>query len=273
VAFVGPFTLLRRVIHRLNGVGWTRAAGNLAFVTLLGLVPLATVAFAFVAQFPIFQDFLKALENYLLRYSLPTTASTLVQTYVVGLATAAASLKGVWIFFVIVTAALVVDSVETEINEIWRITRKRPIMRRVIVYTIGVTAGPALVGGAILLYMGYNVIRTRDSQVTTGTKDSRNAVVAGIVMTAANPYFILWWATVGAALIAGAVTFGLVMLPLFAGVHLACDFAWYEGVSFAVFRSKRAFGTKWHKWLFVASGAIMLFFGLYFLVSSIGSML
>jgi len=151
VAFVGPFTLLRRVIHRLNGVGWTRAAGNLAFVTLLGLVPLATVAFAFVAQFPIFQDFLKALENYLLRYSLPTTASTLVQTYVVGLATAAASLKGVWIFFVIVTAALVVDSVETEINEIWRITRKRPIMRRVIVYTIGVTAGPALVGGAILL--------------------------------------------------------------------------------------------------------------------------
>ena len=151
MAFVGPFTLLRRVIHRLNGVGWTRAAGNLAFTTLLGLVPLATVAFAFVAQFPIFQDFLKALENYLLRYSLPATASTLVQTYVVGLATAAANLKGVWIFFVIVTAALVVDSVEAEINEIWRIRRKRPIVRRVLVYTIGVTAGPALVGGAILL--------------------------------------------------------------------------------------------------------------------------
>ncbi|HXZ23674.1 MAG TPA: LysE family transporter [Methanomassiliicoccales archaeon] len=130
-----------------------------------------------------------------------------------------------------------------------------------------------LVGGAILLYMGYDVIRTRERQVAAGTKDGRNSFVAGIVMTAANPYFILWWATVGAALIAGAVAFGPIMLPLFAGVHLACDFAWYEGVSFAVFRSKRAFGTKWHKWLFVASGVIMLFFGLYFLASSIGSVL
>jgi membrane protein len=149
VAFVGPFTLLRRVIRRLDGVGWTRAAGSLAFTTLLGIVPLATVAFAFVAQFPIFQDFLRALENLLLRYMLPGTASAFVQTYVVGLASAAANLKGVWIFFVIVTAVLVVDSVESEINEIWRINRKRPIVRRVLVYTAGVTAGPVVIGGAI----------------------------------------------------------------------------------------------------------------------------
>jgi membrane protein len=151
MAFVGPLTLLRRVIRRLSNVGWTRAAGSLAFTSLLGLVPLATVAFAFVAQFPVFQDFLRVLENYLLRYTLPETASVLVRTYVVGLAQQAASLKGVWIFFVVVTAVLVVDSVETEINEIWRIQQRRPILRRVLIYTIGVTAGPVLVGAAIML--------------------------------------------------------------------------------------------------------------------------
>lgn len=149
MAFVGPITLVRRVIRRLNGVGWTRSAGGLAFTTILGIVPLATVAFAFVAQFPIFQDFLRVLENYLLRYTLPDTASVVVRTYIVGLAQQAASLKGVWIVFVIVTAALVVDSVETEINEIWRIKKRRPIARRVVLYTIGVTAGPALLGAAI----------------------------------------------------------------------------------------------------------------------------
>jgi membrane protein len=149
VAFVGPFTLLRRVIRRLDSIGWTRAAGSLAFTSLLGLVPLATVTFAFVAQFPVFQDFLRVLENYLLRYTLPETASELVRKYVVGLASEAASLKGLWIFFVVVTAALVVDSVESEINAIWRIDRKRPILRRVLVYTIGVTAGPVMLGGAI----------------------------------------------------------------------------------------------------------------------------
>ena len=151
VAFVGPVTLIGRVIRRLNGIGWTRAAGNLAFTSLLGLVPLVTVAFAFVAQFPVFQDFLRVLENYLLRYTLPETASQLVRTYIVGMATDAAKLQGVWILFVIVTAALVVDSVESEINAIWRIDRKRPIMRRVLVYTVGVTAGPAMLGAAIWL--------------------------------------------------------------------------------------------------------------------------
>jgi membrane protein len=151
VAFLGPITLVTRVLRRLRSVGWTRAAGNLAFTTLLGLVPIVTVAFAFVAQFPVFQEFLGVLENYLLRYMLPETASRLVQNYVVGLATEAANQRGLWIVFVIVTAVLVVDSVESEINAIWGIRTNRPLLRRAILYTVGVTAGPALVGAAIML--------------------------------------------------------------------------------------------------------------------------
>jgi len=151
LAFVGPFTLVKRVIRRLDGVGWTRAAGSLAFTSLLGLVPMLTVAFAFVAQFPVFQEMLRALENYLLRYTLPETASTLVRTYIMGMASEAANLKGIGMVFVIITAVLVVDLVEAEINAIWRIERKRPLLRRVMMYTIGITAGPVLVGGAILL--------------------------------------------------------------------------------------------------------------------------
>ena len=53
-------------------------------------------------------------------------------------------------WFVIITAVLVVDLVEAEINAIWRIERKRPLLRRAMMYTIGITAGPVLVGGAIL---------------------------------------------------------------------------------------------------------------------------
>ena len=151
MAFVGPFTLVTRVIARLNSIGWTRAAGNLAFTTLLGLVPIATLAFALVAQFPVFQDFIRVLENYLIRYMLPQDASAIVQKYVVGLATEAANLKGLWILFVVVTAVLVVDTVESEINAIWDIRRKRPLLRRIVLYTIGVTAGPVLVGAAIML--------------------------------------------------------------------------------------------------------------------------
>ena len=148
---MGPVRFFRRTVSRLNSVGWFRAAGSLSFVTLLGLVPLATVAFAFVAQFPVFQDFLRVLEAFLLRHLLPTSAATLVHQYVVVLAEEAANAVGRSIVFVAVTAALVIDTIESEINEIWGVRNKRPITRRLLVYVFGITAGPVLLGATISL--------------------------------------------------------------------------------------------------------------------------
>ncbi len=114
-------------------------------------MPLATVAFAFVANFPIFQDFLKVLETFLLRHLLPSSASAIVREYVVVLAEGAAAVIGPSIIFVAITGVLVVDNIESEINEIWGIRKKRPIARRVLVYFAGITAGPVMVGAAISL--------------------------------------------------------------------------------------------------------------------------
>ena len=149
---LNPFRFLRRVTARLNSIGWFRAAGSLSFVTLLALVPLATVAFAFVAQFPIFQAFVKVLETFLLRHLLPSSASAIVREYVVVLAEGAASVIGPSIIFVAVTGVLMVDTIESEINEIWGIRVKRPVGRRILVYLVGITAGPVMVGGAISLF-------------------------------------------------------------------------------------------------------------------------
>jgi membrane protein len=148
---LGPVRFFRRTVSRLNSVGWFRAAGSLSFVTLLGLVPLATVAFAFVANFPVFQDFLRVLEAFLLRHLLPASASTIVHEYVVVLAEDAANVVGRSIVFVAVTAALAIDTIESEINEIWGVRKKRPLARRILVYVFGITAGPVLLGATISL--------------------------------------------------------------------------------------------------------------------------
>ena len=148
---MGPIRFFRRTVSRLNSVGWFRAAGSLSFVTLLGLVPLATVAFAFVANFPVFQDFLKVLEGFLLRHLLPASASAIVHEYVVVLAEDAANVVGRSIVFVAVTAALAIDTIESEINEIWGIRKKRPFARRILVYVFGITVGPVLLGATISL--------------------------------------------------------------------------------------------------------------------------
>jgi membrane protein len=148
---IGWIRFVLRIAERLNSIGWMRSAGNLSFVTLLGLVPLATVAFAFVARFPVFQDFLKILEAFLLRHLLPASASAIVHEYVVVLAEDAANITGLSIVFVAITATLVVDNVESEINEIWGIRQKRPIARRILVYVVGITAGPVMAGALIAL--------------------------------------------------------------------------------------------------------------------------
>ena len=97
----------------------------------------------------IFQDFLKVLETFLLRHLLPASATVIVHEYVVVLAEAAANAIGLSIVFVAITATLVVDTIESEINEIWGIRKKRPVARRILVYVVGITAGPVMVGAAI----------------------------------------------------------------------------------------------------------------------------
>ncbi|MBI0583165.1 MAG: LysE family transporter [Methanomassiliicoccus sp.] len=135
-----------------------------------------------------------------------------------------------------------------------------------------VLATIGLVGGAFLLYMGISMVRVRieDGQV----QGSRlRPLTAGVVLTAANPYFLLWWATVGASLIGLAAGYGLLMLPLFAAVHLACDLGWLQFVSMSVNRSRRFFTGRRYRVLFTACGLFLVVFALYFIASSFQSFL
>jgi len=145
VAFV------RSVVARTRNTGLARTAGSLAFTTVLGLVPMATVAFAFVARFPVFQQWLDVLEAFLLKYTLPGGANEVVHHYVREFTEKAAGLTGLSIVFILVTATLVIATIEREINALWGIGLRRPLTRRFTVYLLGTTLGPVLVGASISL--------------------------------------------------------------------------------------------------------------------------
>lgn len=140
-----------RVVARMRAIGLARAAASLSFTTLLALVPLATVAVTFVARFPIFQTWLDTLERFLLQHMLPETAKAVVHQYIREFTDNAASLTGVSILLIAVTAAMATATIEREINLIWGIGRRRPIARRIVIYALGLTAGPVLVGASLSL--------------------------------------------------------------------------------------------------------------------------
>jgi membrane protein len=142
---------LPRLFARVRDVDLFGTAASLSYTTLLGLVPLATVAFAFAARFPFFGSWLDAFEAFLLKHFLPGNAAAIVRTHVVGLAEKAAQLTGASIVFLLVTAMLLMATVERELNLIWGVAHKRPVHRRMLVYLFGITLGPVLVGASISL--------------------------------------------------------------------------------------------------------------------------
>ena len=87
----------------------------------------------------------------------------------------------------------------------------------------------------------------------------------GVVLSGANPYFVLWWATVGLTLTSRAMDFGLVALVLFALIHWLCDLGWLEVLSWGGYKGSQAFGHHSQTVLSVLCGVMLLGFGVKFI--------
>ena len=124
-----------------------------------------------------------------------------------------------------------------------------------------------LAGGLMLVFMGLMVLRGIRKNVGESADLPYNSLVTGIVLTGANPYFFLWWATIGVALIVTAAQFGIWGLVAFAVVHWSCDLVWEQGVSMSVFRTKHLWTQKIQRIVFGICALVLVGFGIWFCVS------
>jgi threonine/homoserine/homoserine lactone efflux protein len=122
-------------------------------------------------------------------------------------------------------------------------------------------------GGLLLVIMGLMIFLTFRKPVAGSVSLPYNSLVTGIVMTGGNPYFFLWWATVGVALITGAVAFGIYGLVLFTLVHLSCDIIWTQIVSMTVFRTRHLWTPGMQRIVFGICALVLVGFGIWFGVS------
>ncbi|MFA6473000.1 MAG: LysE family transporter [Candidatus Latescibacterota bacterium] len=115
-------------------------------------------------------------------------------------------------------------------------------------------------GGVFLLFMGIGMLRSMNGAQENSISDGSTPLVAGILLSLWNPYFLIWWATVGASLIAKAVTFGILGFVVFAIVHWLCDFIWYSFLSAVSFKGGHVFGRMFQKVVFGICGVFLIFF-------------
>ena len=125
-----------------------------------------------------------------------------------------------------------------------------------------------IVGGLFLLLMSGGMLislRKKPEQEPEQTS-SHTAWISGMILSAANPYFLVWWATVGAALTLRSADFGLLGFILFAGIHWLCDFVWLYLLSFLSYKGSSFFGEKFQKSIALACALVLLYFGLFFII-------
>jgi threonine/homoserine/homoserine lactone efflux protein len=96
-----------------------------------------------------------------------------------------------------------------------------------------------------------------------------SSVVAGLATTASSPYFFLWWATVGAALLASAQDFGSAGVAVMGVTHWICDLGWLFLISWVVYKSKQLWTHRVHRAVFGVCAAVLAGFGGWFIYSGI----
>ena len=138
--------LLRFAVRRLNEERLPQVAGSLTFTTVLGMVPLLTIALALFTVFPLFNTFRATLETYFSDHLMPKVIANTVLEYLNQFAAKSMRLSAVGAVALIFTAVAMMSMIDRVFNQIWRVSTPRPLVQRILIYWALVTLAPLLIG-------------------------------------------------------------------------------------------------------------------------------
>lgn len=125
-----------------------------------------------------------------------------------------------------------------------------------------------LVGGAFLLWMAWDMLWNGGKEGlvleerSENTPKSMHPILAGIVVSFSNPYWSLWWATVGLGLMMRARDWGVLGLALFLIGHLLADLVWYTIISVAVAKGRHLISPRFFRGLIMVCGVFLVYLAL-----------
>lgn len=137
------------------------------------------------------------------------------------------------------------------------------------------TAIIGIAGGLVLAWMGYGMISgalsgaiQRDG--APGSEARFNSPFwGGLVATLSNPYWFLWWATIGAGYVARSQSHGYAGVFLFYSGHILSDFLWLSLIAAALASGKKMLTGRIYRWIVLGLGLFLCAFSLYFIWSGL----
>lgn len=130
----------------------------------------------------------------------------------------------------------------------------------------------ASLGCVVLIIFGLLQIRDSlspneqvDQVDLAKSKPTRHPFLIGLIFSAFNPFFIVWWFTVGANIVLTALLFAaLVGVIIMFFSHVWIDYVWLAGTAWATKQGAHLIGSKGYRILLVVFGILLIYFGIQF---------
>jgi threonine/homoserine/homoserine lactone efflux protein len=137
-----------------------------------------------------------------------------------------------------------------------------------------------ILGGLFLLYLGIDIIisifrkkyvidfKSIVKKRTITGKSTGIVIIKGILISLVNPYWYIWWITIGAAFIIKSVEFNIPGISSFYLGHISADFIWYLFIGFLINTGRKFFNQKIYNGILAACSAFLFYLGIRFIIGA-----
>lgn len=139
-----------------------------------------------------------------------------------------------------------------------------------------VTGFIGLVGGAILIWMAIGMLRSLSSLCLQSDREAsaggNRLIWTGIVVSLANPYWSLWWTTIGLSFIISAFRAGVAGIAVFYLGHILADVAWYSLMAWSIAKGRRYLNDAHYRGLIGTCAGFLIVLGVSFVYYAAGKL-
>jgi len=123
--------------------------------------------------------------------------------------------------------------------------------------------------GAIGLFgfAGLQIKNILTKKIQTGMQVKHNAILTGILFSALNPFFIIWWLTIGFKLISDSIEIWSYWgIGILFGIHIWMDFLWLGFVAFSASKASNLLSNRNYRLVMIMLSGILIYFGISFIL-------
>jgi threonine/homoserine/homoserine lactone efflux protein len=135
----------------------------------------------------------------------------------------------------------------------------------------------SLSGGiVILVFSAVQIVaflkkKNGEKNIYFNTDNKKDPFIIGCILSALNPFFILWWLTAGLKLISDSLElygFAMGIIVVFS-FHIWMDYSWLAVTAHLISRGTSIFRSKYYPILLLALNAALIYYGIYFIVTGL----